>query len=282
MPHRRSIIKAAAAAAVLMAFPKTALSGPPSRLWPRWQAHDPNATTRLDHGAWTQMLERRLTPGNDGVNYIDYAGWLGSADRDRLTAYLSDLQSTNVDRLNRAEQFAYWANFYNAGTIQVILNHYPVSSIRDIDISPGFLANGPWGAKLFTVLGEQLSLDDIEHRIMRPIWRDPRIHYAVNCAAIGCPNLVPQAFTANGLEKMLEANARTYVNDPRGAAAVNGNLAVSSIYRWFQEDFGGNEQGVLAHLRRYAGKRTQALLQDRRSIDRYRYDWALNDTRTAG
>ena len=282
MLHRRSFLQGVMAAAALAGFPGMALAGPPSKLWPRWQAHDPNSTTRVDHGAWTQMLERRLTPGRDGVNYVDYAGWSGSADRERLAAYLNELQSTDVDRLNRAEQFAYWANFYNAGTIQVILDHYPVSSIRDIDISPGLFANGPWGAKLFTVLGEPLSLDDIEHRIMRPIWRDPRIHYAVNCAAIGCPNLVPQAFTADSLPKMLEANARSYINHPRGVALVDGDLVVSSIYRWFREDFGNSERGVLAHLSQYAGENTQALLQGRRGINAYRYDWALNDARTAG
>ena len=148
---------------------------------------------------------------------------------------------TPVSSLNRGEQLAYWINFYNALTVQVILDHYPTDSILDIKISPGFFSIGPWDKKLVTVEGEELSLNDMEHRILRPIWRDPRIHYGVNCASIGCPNLLTTAYTADNVDGLLTENAVAYVNHPRGASLQNGALTVSSIYDWFEEDFGGNE-----------------------------------------
>jgi hypothetical protein len=158
-----------------------------------------------------------------------------------------------------------------------VLDHDPVDSIRDIDISPGWFADGPWGKKLITVDGSDLSLDDIEHRILRPIWRDPRVHYAVNCAALGCPNLRPRPFTADRLDRMLTEGARAYVNHPRGARMTDDGLVVSSIYVWFQADFGGDDAGVIAHLKRYAKPGLAADLGAARGIDDHRYDWALND-----
>ena len=151
-----------------------------------------------------------------------------------------------------------------------------MKSIRDIDISPGFFADGPWGAKLLKVEGEEIALDDIEHRILRPIWKDPRTHYAVNCASLGCPNLAPHAYTAAFMEGLLDEGARAYVNHPRAAHVRDGLLEVSSIYKWFASDFGG-ESGVLAHLGRYANRELADELAAHKSVDAYRYDWTLND-----
>jgi hypothetical protein len=173
-------------------------------------------------------------------------------------------------------------NLYNALTVQVILDHYPVDSIRDVDISPGWFADGPWGKELIAVEGTALSLDDIEHRILRPIWQDPRIHYAVNCASIGCPDLQPEPFTADGLDAQLDAAARAYVNDPRGAEVTGDGLVVSKIYTWFQEDFGGTDIGVIRHLRQHADAELKAQLDGVDAIADSRYDWSLNDTARAG
>jgi hypothetical protein len=160
-----------------------------------------------------------------------------------------------------------------------VLEHYPVDSIRKIAISPGLFSAGPWGKKLVTVEGKALSLDDIEHRILRPIWRDPRIHYAVNCAALGCPNLQPEAFTADNEEALLERAAHDYVNHPRGATVADGKLTVSSIYVWYQADFGGTDRGVIAHLQHYAAPALAAALAPIERIGADRYDWSLNDAR---
>ena len=125
--------------------------------------------------------------------------------------------------------------------------------------------------------GVALSLNDIEHRILRPIWRDPRIHYAVNCAALGCPNLRMTAFTGANADEVLDRAARDYVNHPRGVTIRDGSLVVSSIYIWFQEDFGAGAMDVIAHLKRYAGPELRNRLMTVDGIDDDEYDWNLND-----
>ncbi len=203
---------------------------------------------------------------------------VSDADRKRLDRYIDDLTALAISAYSRDEQRAYWINLYNALTVQVILDHYPVKSIRQI--KPNLFSVGPWRKKLITVEGEQLSLDDIEHRILRPIWRDPRLHYAVNCAAIGCPNLQTEAYTAANADTLLDRGARAYVNNPRGVAFRNGRLIVSSIYEWFQEDFGNSDEGVIGHLRRYAEPPLAARLNGTKRIAGDGYDWALNDDAT--
>ncbi|MEL6338020.1 MAG: DUF547 domain-containing protein [Pseudomonadota bacterium] len=266
---RRHALALAAAAAVL---PTAAGAAPKSRLiddrWTRFgNAGDP------DHGGWAAILSRHLSSGHaDGVARFDYA----AADRGAIGAYIDQLAGVTATDLSREAAYAYWVNMYNAVTVWIVLEEYPIDSIREV--RGGLFNTGPWGEKLVTVEGQSLSLDDIEHGILRPVWRDPRIHYAVNCASIGCPNLAPAPYTAAALETMLEEGARAYVNHPRGAAVEGGRLLVSSIYEWFKEDFGDTDAGVIAHLKQYAtGAHRDALAQASRLADD-RYDWSLNDT----
>ena len=123
--------------------------------------------------------------------------------------------------------------------------------------------------------GRTLSLDDIEHKILRPEWQDVRIHYAVNCASIGCPNLAREAYTAANLEAMLEAAASAYVNHPRAFGGTSDRLVASSIYDWYEVDW-GSQEGVLEHARQYAQGPTKKLLDTAQTIDAYDYDWSLN------
>jgi hypothetical protein len=258
-----------------------ALFAPSADLWPRWQAHDPAATETIDHAAWDRLLATYVIHGEDGINRFAYRR-VTPADRATLDGYIATLAATAIDGYDRAEQRAYWINLYNALTVQVVLDHYPVDSIFDIDISPGLFAKGPWDRKLVTIESEAVSLNDIEHRILRPIWRDPRLHYALNCASLGCPNLAPTAYTAANGEAMLDAGARAYVNHPRGARIDDGRLTVSSLYAWYQEDFGGNDAGIIAHLRRYAAPPLATALAGIDTIADHAYDWSLNDADTAG
>ena len=230
----------------------------------------------IDHGAWTSLLKDYGEPGEDGIVRLDY-GRFTDAHKQALKDYIERLTSTPVGTLNRGEQLAYWINLYNALTVDLILDNYPVSSILKINISPGFFSIGPWDKKLVTVEAEELSLNDIEHRILRPIWRDPRIHYAVNCAALGCPNLVLEAYTAETVDRLLDANAKAYVNHPRGARFENDRLVVSSIYRWFVADFGGGDAGVLRHLRQHARGNLAEKLARNAFIGGDEYDWSIND-----
>ena len=269
-------VRSAALGLALACAASAAYGAPAAELWEHWSAHDEASAATIDHGAWDDFLGKYVKAGADGINRVAY-GAVSARDKARLTDYVQRMQGVAVSRLARAEQRAYWINLYNATTIKTVLDYYPVKSIRDIDISPGIFASGPWGKKLLKVEGEEVSLNDIEHRILRPIWKDPRTHYAVNCASLGCPNLAPRAYTAVLMEGMLEDAARDYVNHPRGAQVKDGLLQLSSIYKWFMSDFGRGEPGVLAHLRKYAGPELGRILETHKSINAYGYDWSLNE-----
>jgi len=248
--------------------------------------HKAGSETKVDHATWDGLLKKYVKPDGTGLNRVDYAGFKAEGHT-ALKAYVKSLEAVQVRDLARAEQYAFWANLYNAKTIDVVLDHYPVDSIRKISIKEGFFGflkksvgfGGPWKAKIMKVAGKELSLDDVEHGILRPIFKDPRVHYAVNCASIGCPNLRTSAFTAENLEAELDAGAREYVNNLRGIAVRDGSVTASSIYNWFQSDFGGSAEGVLAHVRKYATPELAAKLEGVTSVANYAYDWNLNDVK---
>ena len=274
----RAVIKltqwAVFALGLLMATPGHA--APKAELWPRWETHDPASTQSIDHTLWDKFLKQNLVaPHPSGINRVRYTG-VAPEDRKALKGYLKNLQSLPISSYNRAEQKAYWINLYNGLTVDLVLSRLPIESIRDVNISPGLFVRGPWGAKLVTVEEERLSLDDIEHRILRPIWKDNRVHYAVNCASLGCPNLQPDAFTSANTEALLETGAREYVNHPRGLVINNGKLHVSSIYVWFQEDFGGSAEGLMEHWSKYAKQVLAEALKSYSGGLEHDYDWRLN------
>lgn len=254
------------------------LFAPKAKLWERWTAHDPTAPDQIDHSPWEEFLRAYVLEHEDGINRVAY-GRVTDESKAELSNYISALASTAIDRYNRAEQLAYWINLYNALTVKLVLDHHPAKSIRDIRVSPGPFNFGPWGKKLISLGGEELSLNDVEHRILRPIWRDPRIHYAVNCASLGCPNLQRTAFTARNSDTLLDTGARHYVNHPRGVRIKEGKLIASSIYVWFKNDFVNADGSVLEHLRRYATPDLAARLAGAGPIRDSEYDWALNDSR---
>ena len=278
---RRSLLSSAGGLAVLATglssvSLRPAHAAPKKKLWARWQEHDATSTATIDHAPWGDFLGQFLKISDDGINRIAYAE-AEAKGRDQLDKYIADLSALPISSYNRDEQMAYWFNFYNALTIQVVLDHYPVDSIRDIDISPGLFSDGPWDKKLVTIEDQTVSLNDMEHQILRPIWQDPRVHYGVNCASIGCPNLHPDPFTASALNQQLDKAATDFINHPRGVNVKGDRLIVSSIYNWFSEDFGNSDQNVIAHLKQYASPELAKALDPISSIYDDQYDWRLND-----
>ena len=230
-----------------------------------------------DHAAFNALLGRRARNSRDGVVRVDYAGWRAStADRAALVRYIDVLSTLDPLSLARPEQFAYWANLYNAATIRVVLDAWPVRSIRDIRSS--LLVAGPWKKTVVRVGGVDLSLDDIEHEILRKGWSDARVHYAVNCASFSCPNLPLRAWRGAGLGPALDAAARAYVNHSRGVTFNGSSLTVSSIYKWYAADFGGTDARVIAHLSQYAAAPLAARLGQTSRIAGDDYNWAINAT----
>lgn len=245
--------------------------------FPAFVTVDNASTVTVDNTAWNAFLERYLSLDESGLMLVDY-GAVTDADKAALKEYVAMLEATDPTALSSDEQFAYWLNFYNALTIDVILDNYPLASIRDIKDNP-LDFKGPWNNKRVTVNGEALSLDDIEHAILRPIYAEPRIHYGVNCASIGCPNLQQKAFVGATIDQDLTRAAREFINNPRGVNVEGSRVTASTIFNWFKEDFGENDAEVLDHIRQYADPDLAAELEGRTRINRYEYDWALNDGR---
>lgn len=235
----------------------------------------------VDHSAFDQFLTTYLVttsvdnPISTGANLIRYQD-VSDADEQALIAYIDRLQATAVSELNRDEQLAFWINLYNAETIRVILDNIPVKSIRNIQSS--FLdVNGPWNDVRLTVEGTELSLGAIENEIVRPIYKDPRIHYGLNCAAIGCPNLRAKAFKGASLDTALDEQTRAFINNPRGVTVEDGKLTVSRIFLWYGRDYGDSETDIISHINQYAEPKLKESLSGISDISAYEYDWSLND-----
>jgi hypothetical protein len=239
----------------------------------------PGSAAAVDHSAWSKLLSQYVVASTDGINRVRYARFKREGHA-ALKGYITALEGADVAALDAPEQMAFWINLYNAKTIDIVLDAYPVASIKDIKLGGSFAAaftGGPWKAEVVTVSGVGLSLDDIEHSILRGQFHDPRVHYAVNCASLGCPNLQPEAWSGRTLNARLDQAAAAYINHHRGFAASNGTVTASSIYKWFAEDFGGADGSVLAHAKRYAAPVLKRELESITTISGYGYDWALND-----
>ncbi|MES1926332.1 DUF547 domain-containing protein [Salinisphaera sp. T31B1] len=252
-------------------------AAPEADLWSRWQAHDAQSTATIDHGVFDAFLSRYVVEHEHAPNGVRY-DQVSDRDRERLDDYLKAMQAIDIDRYNRDQQRAYWINLYNAATLKVVLDAYPVDSIRDI--GGGLFSSGPWKKKRLRVEDEKLSLNDIEHRILRPIWNDGMTHYGVNCASVSCPSLRAEAYTGANINAALRANARDYINSAQGVSIDNDRVTVSSLYEWYAADFGSDEQSVVSHLRQFAAPALSARLDMLDRIDAYAYDWALNDEST--
>ncbi len=260
--------------AVLILICALAYSSPSAAgVWKLWQKHG-EMTRVVSHEKWGDFLSRYLSE-KDGVALFDYGG-VSSEDKAVLDNYVAELSAAPVLSFSRDEQFVYWVNLYNALTVQLVLDNYPVPSIKKIYTR--LVSIGPWYKKLTVVEGEKISLNDIEHRILRPIWKDPRVHYAINCASIGCPNLTT-AYTVENAEELLQDAAVAYINHPRGVEVKDGKLRVSSIFKWFKEDFGTSDKAIIAHIKKYASPELHKQLEGITEISEDRYDWSLNTKR---
>ncbi|MEM8775536.1 MAG: DUF547 domain-containing protein [Pseudomonadota bacterium] len=242
--------------------------------WEYWEYNNPANAQPIDHAAWDAFLQKYVRPDGNGYNTFAYAS-VADEDQAALEDYISALTQIEITERARPVQLAYWLNLYNALTIKVVLDHYPVDSIRDIKLG-GLLSRGPWDGELVEIEEEPITLNAIEHEILRPIWKDPRLHYAINCASVGCPNLHERAFTAENVESLLDELAKAYLNHPRGLKIEDGEVTVSSIFQWFAYDFGNSEKAVIEHIAKYAPEEKAKALLEIGEIADAEYDWSLN------
>ncbi len=222
------------------------------------------------HAAWDALLAEFV---DYEAGLVDYDGFL--AAKDRLDAYLAIMADTNPDALAPDDRLAFYLNLYNASAIQLVLTEYPdLDSIRDI----GGLLSGPFSMDFIELQGRQRSLDDIEHGIIRPEFGDPRIHFAINCAAMSCPPLHEDAFTGEALDAQLDFVTTNFINDPEKTRLEGQALHVTKIMDWFREDFAeaGGPAGFVRQYARGGFKDRLEALGDEVDVVFQDYDWSLN------
>ena len=256
------------------------------------------ATFDHAHAAWDALLRKHVKLVDGGrasqVRYADFA-----RDRPALKAYLAQVAQVSEAQFrawSKTEQMAFLINAYNAHTVELILTRYPdLQSIRDLG---NIVFNSPWKKRFFTLFGRESTLDQIEHEMLRKpgVYDEPRVHYAVNCASVGCPMLREEAFVAARLDAQLEEQARRFLSDRRRNRfnAQTGSLEVSEIFKWFKEDWSSGYRGIgqagpvnsrEQYFARYADlladrpEHRKLVAEGRAPISHLDYDWSLNDAR---
>jgi hypothetical protein len=228
----------------------------------------PAVSPPVDHSAYERLLKKHV----NSQGLVDYKGF--KADEKEFNRYLDQL-SANPPAANwsKTEQMAFWINAYNAYTIRLILDHYPVESIKDIGskIKIPFVTT-PWAAKFFSIGGEKMSLDNIEHGILRKKYDDPRIHFALVCASISCPRLRNEAFTAAKLDRQLDDQGKDFLNNPAKNKVGKAKAQLSKYFDWYKGDWEKNGQSVAKWVNKYSATKMDATAE----VSYLDYNWNLN------
>ena len=224
------------------------------------------AAQGIDHSLYAGLLKKYVKHG-----VVNYQGFKN--EETVLDQYLKILQEVDSKILSRNEQFAFYINAYNAWTIKLILSGYPgVKSIKDL----GALFKNPWKKKICRIDGKIMALDDIEHGILRPVFKDPRVHFAINCAAKSCPPLRSEPYRGNALDQHLDDMTGAFINDRENNRLKNHTLYVSSIFKWFKEDF---PKGIIHFFLKYAKGDLKGQLEahkEKIKVKHLDYNWSLN------
>ena len=224
------------------------------------------ATDTIDNQIYASLLKKHVI--NNRVNYDGF-----KKDKKLLDEYLAILSHTDTRSLSGNNLYAFYINVYNAFTIKLILTKYPgINSIKEIG---GFFSN-PWSKKFILLRGRTVSLDHIEHNILRPKFKDPRVHFAINCASKSCPALLNEPYEGKTLETQLDNQSRKFINDKKNNFIKEDTLFTSKIFKWFKEDFSDNP---LLFIKRHASGDLKEKLNssgENIKINYLNYDWSLN------
>ncbi len=234
-----------------------------------------------DYDAWTKLLARHYDPDR-GMSYQA----LKAQDGKTLADLRQRLGTVDAEALAPPDRLAYWINVYNVNVVATVVDHYPVNSIRDISTDPIVRLN-VFKKDTVPAKGGPISLNDVENAKIREPFKDPRIHFAINCAARSCPPIRPEAFTGARIGEQLDDQARRFLNDPRRGVQIESKGAdgivihVTKVMDWFADDFAKWGGGQVAFIRKYVSADKQKQIDAARGkvkLDFYSYDWALNDT----
>jgi hypothetical protein len=225
----------------------------------------------VNHSLYGELLNKYV---KDGV--VDYRGF--QQEERKLDQYLKVLEETNISKLSPNEQLAFYLNAYNAWTIKLILSAYPgIESIWDLG-SRIFKWKSPFRKEIVRIEGRTMGLDDLEHGTIRPRFKEPRVHFAVNCASKSCPPLISEPYEGNRLDRQLDASTSAFLNNPERNRLEGNTLYVSKIFKWFAEDF---DHDVVGFFLRYAeGNLKEGLEASGKKVKvKYLdYNWGLNGT----
>ena len=224
------------------------------------EVHYENSVETLEHSSW-DMLLKKYVDDNGNVNYKNFKN-----DADKLNNYLDHLAKNPISNVaKKEERLAYYINLYNAGTVQLILENYPLESIKDIV--------RPWGKDKVMIGDDKYSLGEIEHDVLRKM-NEPRIHFAINCASFSCPKLSNEAFTASKMEEQLEEATSGFINDPTKNKITANSVELSKIFKWYKGDFTGKNT-LIDYINKYSDKE----ISKDSEIAYLTYDWRLNEKR---
>lgn len=239
--------------------------------WAFWDKSDEYNISTIDHRTFDDFLNRYVVVNHpSGINRFRY-GDITKADKKQLKKYIKSLASIDPREYRKAEQKAYWLNLYNALTIRQVLDEYPIASLDE----KGFKHK-----KQLKVAGVKLSLNDIENRILRPVWQDHKVIFGLSCATVGCPNIQNQAFTSANTRKMLKRAGREFINHPRGLVFNKNEMKASRIFDWYQDDFGTNEKQLMKLFAYYAEDNKALYILGFQGEIRYAYDARVNSPDT--
>jgi len=251
-------------------------AAPAVNYWPLWNTSREANSQAIDHSALDAILRSYVISGHaSGINRFRYAD-VSRQHRKQLQRYIKTTTALDPRDYRRAEQKAYWLNLYNALTLKLILDNYPVDSVDSIPGPAGTGMAGPWDKKMARVAGHEISLNDIEHRILRPIWQDHRVHFGLACGGLGCPNIQSQAFTGSNSRELLKQAAYDFIKHPRGVQLANGELHVSKLFEWYKADFAKSDKLLLKVFARYSDDREALYLLGFDGKIGYSHDWRIN------
>lgn len=223
----------------------------------------------ISHKTWDGLLKRHAKP--DGK--VDYKGF--AKDEPLLNQYLTLISQNHPNDANwsEAQQLAYWINAYNAFTVKLILDNYPIKSIKDITKGPSIpFINSPWDIKFIEIENQTYDLNNIEHGILRQHFNEPRIHFAINCASVGCPRLLNEAYKAETLESQLQKMTIEFINGKGITEIRDDYIQISLIFSWFGSDF-KKETTLIEFLNKYSHTK----INENVNVDFFSYDWHLNE-----
>jgi len=237
------------------------------------------AQGKVDHSIFGELMKE--------YNYNGYLDYNGLKKENKLNSYLEILSNSNPSKLESdRSKIAFWINVYNAYTIKAIVDNYPIKSINDLHsggrILGHILSTTVWDDDFITINEKKYSLNDVEHKILRKEFKEPRIHFAIVCASISCPNLRGEAFTENNLEQQLLEQTNSFFDDETKTKFDKKNRVayLSKILDWFSEDFGENDKEILLFTTKYVNEDLASDIKNNLedwSIDYLDYDWGLND-----